>query len=241
LVGHDVTELEQAQERALQAERLAAIGQMMTGLAHESRNALQRTVACLERLRWMLAGPPQALELLNRAQRAQEDLVRLFEDVRSYAAPLRITAVPCDLAGAWREAWENVRGQFPDQSVRLEEETAGADLRCQADRYRLRQVFGILLENSLAAGAARVRIVAEPAEVGGRPALRVTVRDDGEGLNEEQRRRLFEPFFTTKVKGTGLGLAIARRIVEAHGGQIAVADKAPPGAEIVLVLPRGEP
>ena len=67
------------------------------------------------------------------------------------------------------------------------------------------------------------------------------MRDHGPGLGPEQKQRLFEPFFTTKTKGTGLGMAITKRIVEAHGGQIAVGEGAGPGAEIILILPRGNP
>jgi two-component system sensor kinase FixL len=64
------------------------------------------------------------------------------------------------------------------------------------------------------------------------------IRDNGPGLGPEQRLRIFEPFFTTKSKGTGLGMAIAKRIVEAHGGWIAVGDGAHPGAELIIILPR---
>jgi len=75
----------------------------------------------------------------------------------------------------------------------------------------------------------------------GRPALRIAVRDNGPGLSPEQRQRIFDPFFTTKTKGTGLGMAIAKRIIDAHGGRIAVGNVAGPGAEILLTLPRDVP
>ncbi len=82
-----------------------------------------------------------------------------------------------------------------------------------------------------------MELTCHEADLGGRPALRVAVRDNGPGLTEEQRRRIFEPFYTTKAHGTGLGMAIARRIIEAHGGTIAVGG-AGPGAEFVITLPR---
>jgi PAS domain S-box-containing protein len=238
-VGHDITELYEAQQQALRLERLAAIGQMSAGLAHESRNALQRGQACLERLRWKLHGQPVALDLLERAQRAQQDLLRLYEDVREYAAPVAVEAAPCDLAAVWRRAWADVLGLLSGREAKLVEEAGECWVR--GDAFRLGQVFRNLFENSLAASHGRVRVTVAcgPAELGGRPAVRVAVRDDGPGLSEEQKRRVFQPFFTTKVKGTGLGLAIVKRIVEAHGGTVAVGDAPTGGAEIVFTLPRG--
>jgi PAS domain S-box-containing protein len=254
LMGYDVTDLLEAQQKALQAERLAAIGQVMASLAHESRNALQRSRGCLERLRWRLQGRPpvahppgapdaEACDLLDRALRAQDDLVRLFEDVRAYAAPIRLSPASCDLAEVWREAWEEVRVQYPEIQARLCEQPAEVDRCCRADSFRLRQVFRNILDNAFAAanGAVRVDVACHAAVLGDRPALEVCVRDDGPGLDAQQRQHLFEPFFTTKVKGTGLGLAIARRIVEAHGGQIAAGSNTPPGVEMRILLPREGP
>ena len=92
-VGHDITFLKQAQERALQSERLAAIGEMVTGLAHESRNALQRCQACLEMLALAVRDRPEALDLIDRLQKAQDHLHHLYEDVRGYAAPIKLEKV----------------------------------------------------------------------------------------------------------------------------------------------------
>ena len=239
-VGHDVTDLEEAQRTALRMERLAAIGQISAALAHESRNALQRAQACLERLLWKLEDQPEALDLVRRTQKAQDDLVRLYEDVREYAAPIRIDASPCDPAPVWREVWADLTASAARKDARLEEDISeGGDHIILADGFRLAQVFRNLLENALAACSDPVRVVisCRDAELGGRPALRIGVRDNGPGFTDEQRRRLFEPFFTTKLKGTGLGLSIVRRIVEAHGGRVEAA--APPtGAEILFTLPR---
>src|SRR5271165_4957489 len=89
-IGQDITYLKQAQQQALQAERLAAIGQMVAGLAHESRNALHRSQVCLEMLALEVEDRPEALNLIARLQMAQDDLYHLFEDVRSYAAPIHL-------------------------------------------------------------------------------------------------------------------------------------------------------
>jgi signal transduction histidine kinase len=239
-VEERTAQLREAQRKALQAERLAAIGQMAAGLAHEGRNALQRAHACLERLRYRLGGQPECLDLLARLQDAQDDLRWLYEDVREYAAPIRLDACACDLRQVWREAWADLAPDRSGRQAELREEDGGLDLGCVADPFRLKQVFRNLLENALAAGGQRLVIRCSGAEVEGRPAVQVVVCDDGPGFAPDLGERIFEPFFTTRVRGTGLGLAICKRIVEAHGGRIAAGAGAAPGAEIVVTLPRGE-
>lgn len=240
-IGHDVTELHEAQNKALQAERLAAIGQMMTGLTHESRNALQRSKACLEMLALEVEDRPAALDLVRRIENAQERLHHLYEEVRSYAAPITLKRESRDLRGLWRETWSQVAQLNSGKRVEFSEQIDCSDLECRIDGYAIEQVFRNILENALAAVSDDGRIVVQcnEAEIAGRPALRVAFRDNGPGLSAEQRRRIFDPFYTTKTKGTGLGMAIAKRIVQSHGGLIEAGEPSGPGAEIVVVLPRG--
>jgi signal transduction histidine kinase len=237
-----VAKLREAEERARQAERLAGIGQVMAALAHESGNALARARVCLEMLAMEVEDRPEALELIARTSRAHDDLQRLYEEVRGYAAPLKLAREAWDVGGVWRQAWSDIASARQGRDARLREDTGGVGLVCPVDVFRLGQVFRNLFENSLAAAAGAVRVEVRCAEttLHGQPALRVAVRDDGPGLTAEQRRRAFEPFYTTKAKGTGLGLAIVRRIVEAHGGRIDLGDAEGPGVELVLVLPRGQ-
>jgi signal transduction histidine kinase len=243
IVWRDITERKRAEEKLLQSERLAAIGQMMTGLAHESGNALARSQSCLEMLTWEVEDRPEALELIKRVQKAQDDLKQLYEEVRGYAAPLKLELDVWDVSGVWRQAWDNLTVARRGRDVLLTAEATGTDLHCAIDPFRLEQVFRNMLENSLAACADPVRIVvrASAVDLDGRPALQVAVQDNGPGLNPQQRRHIFDPFFTTKTKGTGLGMAIAKRIVEAHSGTIAVGPAHGGGAEIRITLPRETP
>lgn len=236
-----IAALQRAQERALQAERLAAIGQMVAGLAHESGNALARSQACLEMLTLEVEDRPEALNLIARIQKAQNHLQQLYGEVRNYAAPLKLERQRQSLRSIWRQAWDNLAEQRQGRALTLHEETEKVDLFCPVDAFRLEQVFRNILENALAACKDPVvlTIACSETALDGQVALRIAVRDNGPGLTAEQRQRIFEPFFTTKTKGTGLGMAIAQRIVEAHGGQITVGAPAGPGAEILLLLPRG--
>jgi signal transduction histidine kinase len=238
-VEERTADLKEAQKKALQAERLAAVGQMVAGLAHESRNALQRISGGLERLRFRLQDRPECLGLLDNVRRAEVDLHGLFVDVRDYGAPIHLERCACNLADVWREAWADLEADRGGSQAVLSEEIAGADLRCVASPSHLKQVFRNLLDNALAAGGRHVVMGCSQAELEGHRAVQIAVRDDGPGLTPEQKGKLFEPFYTTKMRGTGLGLAICRRIMEAHGGRIAAADTPPPGAVFLLTLPRG--
>jgi PAS domain S-box-containing protein len=239
-VGHDFTERRDAHDRMLRSERLAGIGQMITGIAHESRNALQRIQSCTEMLELEVESNTEAQRLLRRLQEAQDNLLRLFDEVRNFAAPIQLEKANVQVDAVWREAWESLSTLRRGREAVLSENCDKVDLRIEADRFRLVQVFRNLLENSLAACSDPVVIQVEccTAQLDGQPALEVRVHDNGPGLSAAVRQSVFEPFYTTKTKGTGLGMAIARRIIEAHGGQITVGNNRSSGAEFVLILKR---
>lgn len=228
-----------ANARMLQAERLAAIGQMMTGLVHESRNALQRGEACLEMLSLNLQGQPDSLDLVARVQKAQKKLHSLFEEVRNYAAPIKLQRTDHDLRDVLAETWENLVWTRQGRIVSFNLHQSGLSPRCSVDASRLEQVFRNIFENSLAACSDPVQIdVAwKPIKFDGHPAWQLSIADNGPGMSSEQRQKIFEPFFTTKPTGTGLGMAISKRIIEEHGGLIAVSDSCFEGTEIVITLP----
>lgn len=239
-VGQDLTERRDAQELMLRSERLAGIGQMITGLAHESRNALQRIQSCSEMLELEVADNVEALRLVRRLQEAQDNLLRLFDEVRNYAAPIQLERKACRIEATWREAWGVLEGARRERDAVLLEQLDGADLSLEVDRFRMVQMFRNIFENALAAcrDPMRITVRCRNVQFQQRPALEVRVADNGPGLSPQARQSVFEPFFTTKTKGTGLGMAIAHRIVDAHGGQIAVGTDWPQGAEFVVTLPR---
>ena len=241
-IVRDISELVAAQERAIQAERLAAIGQTIAALSHESRNELHTLRLTAEVLSRLAQDRPDVLSLVDRVRDSQERLLRLFDDVRGFAAPVVLEPAECCLSGVWQRAWTELAAHREQRDARLQEVTEAVDLACLADEFRLEQVFRNLFENSLAACAdpVRIDIRCAPAEIDGDPALQVTIRDNGPGIPPEVRGRIFEPFFTTKSRGSGLGMPICRRIVEAHGGTLDVIDD-PGGAAFQIVLPRESP
>jgi hypothetical protein len=155
---------------------------------------------------------------------------------------VRLQKGRCDLPRVWQEAWDQVAAVHSDRSAVLRERVLVNDASCLGDPFRLGQVFRNLFDNSFAACAdpVGVEVCCEEASLDGRPALRLSVRDNGPGLTPEQRLRLFQPFHTTKKHGHGLGLVITQKLIEAHGGRISVGDTTQ-GTEIVLLLPGIEP
>ncbi len=216
---------------------------MVAAITHESRNALQRIYAGVETLRMEFGGLPQANQIVDRIEKASDDIHQLLEEVREFVAPLKLEKEFADLSGAWQRAWTNLGSVWKDREVLFHEETNGVSTTSSFDSFRLEQVFRNLFENSLAACSDPVRIEVHcfDDEVSGSKAVRIAVRDNGTGMTEEQRRKVFDAFYTTKIRGMGLGMSIVKRIVEAHGGTINVGSGSNEGAEFLITLPRKSP
>lgn len=237
------TELDIRQRhQAKQDERLAAIGQMITGLAHEARNALQRMRASTESLEIELEGQQAYQQDLSRLSVAQDDLTRLFTEVQNYASPIVLEKENIKLSQVISQAWESLSRERQGRSCDLSVNISMGHNSGYYDPFRLQQLFRNFFENSLAACPEPVTLTisALSAMLDDHPAVELIVRDNGPGLSESARAHVFEPFFTTKSKGTGLGMAIASRIVEAHGGRLSLGPVGSSGADFRVILPRVE-
>ncbi len=240
-VGIDVTEFRATQELAKRNDRLAAIGQTMTALAHESRNALQRIRAGVEVLALDLEQNPTAQRDLKSIQRATSDLHQLLEEVRSFAAPIVLHCENTRLPDIWRRVWRQIIQARNDRDVELIESISMNVPSANVDVLRLEQVFRNLFDNSLEACTDPVKISVRcwsPSP----ESIEIVVNDNGPGMNCEQQSKVFDPFFTTKSQGTGLGMSIVQRIVEAHQGTIQIGPSdlidGASGAVFVIQIPR---
>ncbi len=240
-VGVDVTEFRAAQERAMRSERLAAIGQTMTALAHESRNALQRIRAGIELLALELQADHPAQRDLKSIERATNDLHQLLEEVRSFAAPIVLHCETTNIPDIWRRVWRQISHSREYRDVELVEHFAADIPMADVDVLRFEQVFRNLFDNSLEACHDPVKISVNCSSPSSE-LIEIVVRDNGPGLNSEQQKKAFDPFFTTKSEGTGLGMSIVQRIVEAHQGKIQIgetdSDEGKNGAVFVIQIPR---
>lgn len=233
---HDLTERNRLQEQIIQSERLAAIGEAMAGLAHESRNALQRSQACVDLLENSLGDNPRYLDWINGIQRAQDELQRLYEGVRNYSAPIQLKYESADLSAIVHSAWSDTLLLRKDRNVVFHETTQCEHCQCEVDAQSMKQVFRNLFENALQACDDPVEISVKYSQDDAQRCI-ITARDNGPGIPTANQDRVFESFFTTKTIGTGLGLAVARRIVASHGGEIAIESEYENGAGFRIVLP----
>jgi signal transduction histidine kinase len=213
---------------------------MVAGLAHESRNALQQIQASIEMLARRLKSSSEN-SLILEIQKAHDRIVRLLDEVRSYAGPMKLAREIHDVAPLWQEAWKQLSARRLGREASLHSITNGVDLRCLVDPFPIETVFRNIFENSLANCRDPVRIVVScsESEREGQSALRIRIQDNGVGPSPEQRSRIFEPFFITRTNGSGLSMAIAKRIVEAHEGTIKIGDEPGTGTTIEIHLPRG--
>ncbi len=229
-------ELAMAQARLVQRERLAALGELAAVVAHEVRNPLGAIFNATGELARLVDGRGEAGVLLSVLGEEADRINRIIGDLLDFARPPDLAVDQVSLASAIDEAASSslLRPGISFQ-VTLE---PGVD-KLRMDQRQIRQALLNVFNNAVQAmgGQGSVRVHVHRAGGPGPEAVAIEIADSGPGVPAALRDRIFEPFFTTKASGTGLGLAVVKRIVEGHGGSVAVRDGPAGGAVFVLNLP----
>jgi two-component system sensor histidine kinase PilS (NtrC family) len=236
-VFQDLTEVRNMQDRVRKADRLAAIGELSAGIAHEIRNPLASISGSIEMLSNELQLSGENERLMDLIMKESDRLDRIISDFLEFA---RLRPPSKD---------DVVVGEIVDEVVVLLKNNSAVSSRIvtdidagvdpwllRVDEEQMKQVFINLAINACEAMGSTGTLTICSA-VHGDDSLMITFQDEGEGISQEAKSRLFEPFFTTKEGGTGLGLAIANKIVEAHGGTIDVCNRKNGGADVSVVFP----
>ncbi len=229
--------------RLQERDRLAALGQMAAGLAHEVKNPLGAIKGAAQLLNEPADGTPvdpTAGEFLSIILEEVERLDRVVGSVLDYARPSKGNPGETDVNSVVRRTLQ-VLSSDRDEDCSFETDLVADLPMVRADAEQLRQVLINLMRNAVQAMNGSGRVLVSTRARSARTALpewvEVSVRDDGPGIAPQVLKSLFVPFFTTKDRGTGLGLAISQRVVEEMGGRIEVASQPGAGSTFTVVLP----
>lgn len=237
----DVTEQRTIEGQLIQSEKMAAVGQLVSGVAHELNNPLTSIAGLSELLLEQAAVAPDARDHLRVIQAQAERAGRIVQNLLTFARKGTADRSPTDLNDVAARTALLIGYELRLRGITLEERLAPGPLVVLADRYELQQVVLNLLTNAVqavaAAGGEHGTVTIETVIGDARVVLRVS--DSGAGVAPEHRPLLFTPFFTTKEpgEGTGLGLSISYGIIEAHGGRLEYAPAPDGGAAFSFTLP----
>jgi two-component system, NtrC family, sensor histidine kinase HydH len=231
--------LSESFERAREAERLAAMGQLSAALSHEIRNPLASIKGSLPILLEAVPEDDSRREFVDVVRKEITRLEDLTTQFLEYARPPHPTWVADSLNDITRGVARLVHKQAERARVSIECELDEELGLCDMDSNRIRQVVLNLALNAIQAMGNGGMLRLTTRRDG--DSICLDVEDDGPGLSAEAREHLFEPFFTTKENGTGLGLAVVYQWVQRHGGRIEVGGSASGGARFTLSLPRERP
>jgi two-component system, NtrC family, sensor histidine kinase HydH len=234
-------QLRRAEAEARRAERLAALGQLSAGLAHEIRNPLAVIKGSAEMLsRKVAQSEPLAAELAGYISSEVNRLNALVVRFLDFARPSKLELLPASLSEIVERALEVSVASFPDAKVTIAREYSPDVPEIRADRQLCEQVFVNLITNAFQAmdgaeGILRLSVQRETAH--GERGAGVIVEDSGPGVPPELREQIFNPFFTSKKDGVGLGLSIVAKIVDDHHGTIRLEPGAAQGARFHVFFP----
>ena len=235
-VFQDLTEVRDMQERVRKADRLAAVGELSAGIAHEIRNPLASISGSIEMLYHDLELDGENKRLMELILNESDRLDRIISDFLEYAGLRPPSTDQVSVCRCLDDVLVLLRNSpNVNDGIKTEVTHESGDVEVLFDEEQMKQVFLNLALNGCEAMTDGGTLTIATRTVGN--WVKIAFRDEGEGVGDEARTRLFEPFFTTKEGGTGLGLAIANRIVEAHGGRIEVRNVEGGGAEFAVMFP----
>ena len=235
VVIHDITELKVLEARMRQSDRLAALGTLSAGLAHEIRNPLAAVKTFVQLLPKKITSPTFFDKFQVTVPRELNRINDLIENLLQLARPPKLKFKMAPLTDSLTEAADLYRDKLEAANITLEIQEEEPLPELWADATHLVRAFSNLILNAKEAmpDGGRLTITVQPSENG----VQLQFIDTGMGMDQATKDNIFNPFFTTKDKGTGLGLAMTHKIIEEHGGDIQVSSSPGEGTTFTLKLP----
>ncbi|HBQ20718.1 MAG: hypothetical protein A2Z91_06990 [Deltaproteobacteria bacterium GWA2_38_16] len=236
LIFEDLTKTIEMEQHVQRTDKLAAIGKLAAGIAHEIRNPLASVSGSIEMLSREIEVKDENKKLMNIILKETDRLNSLVNEFLDYVRPsekkqtlFKINHIIEDTLMAFsmdKQASKHIEMKFTPENKNLE---------IKGDKEKIKQIFWNLFLNAAQAmpegGKINIRSYAQDEQ------LYIDIEDTGEGIDEENIKKIFDPFFTTKPKGTGLGLSMVHKIIEAHQGRISVNSKVGKGTTFTLIFP----
>ena len=222
--------------RVEQKRRLEAIAEVSAGVAHELRTPLFGISSAAQLLRFRAKDDPVVEKSIGRILREVERLNRMVASLLEFARPSPTVLVAGDPDSIWDDVLERERARIESRSIHLVRKHAKRHARVALNADRMAQLFINVLDNAVDASpdGATISLASEMLDDG---AWRCRVKNSGPALPPDQLSRVFEMFYSTKTGHTGIGLTLCQRIIEAHGGTIALDSTADAGTTLTIVLP----
>ena len=255
LIFQDITKFKEMQEQMKRVDKMAAVGVLAAGMAHEIRNPLASLSGSIQMLKSELVLDHAQQRLMEITLRESERLNALITDFLLFAHPPQTNKVSYEV---WKIVEETIElfTHSPDfhPGIQIVRQNPFETIQTMLDPDQMRQVFWNLLINASQAmsdgGKISIRLVKEAdpfrgrnpqpsAEGRGMEWVKISITDSGNGIPPQEKEKIFEPFFTTKERGTGLGLSIVHKIVENHNGVIKVESEIGRGSTFTVYMPAG--
>ena len=239
LIFQDLTALKAMEEHVKRVEKLAAIGEMAAGIAHEIKNPLASMSGCTQLLSKEVNATPMVRKLMDIVLRETDRLNTLANDFLLFARPGSDKIEPVELSSAIGDTLELFRKDGICENRITVAQDLAPDVWTEMDPNHTRQILWNLLLNAAQAidGTGSIRVSSRKAE----DMVQVTVKDDGCGMSEKTISKIFDPFYTTRTHGIGLGLAIVYRLLESYDGRMDVESRQEQGSTFTLYFKRIDP
>ena len=241
LVLTDLTELKKIQQEIAFKQKMATLGEISAGLAHELRNSMGALLGYSKMLKKGFKEGNAAYPVVESIITESLTIENLLQRFLDFAKPLEVKWVKFDLGEVVQDCIKIARGKRPDMKISLTTEEKIPLL--PGDPFLLRQAFQNLIQNSIEALKDRgeIKIILQVLKDNGKPWLKIMVEDNGCGIPEDNLGQIFNPFFTSKEKGIGLGLSLVKKIIDLHKGEIEAKSELGKGTVFALLLPLTEP
>jgi two-component system sensor histidine kinase HydH len=239
-IFRDLVEVRRLQQEVERTKRLASLGSLAAGVAHEIRNPLSSVKGFATYFRERLKDSPQDRDTATTMIQEVERLDRVIGQLLEFARPSTLKIKPVRVTDLIRHSLKLIEGDARTKGIEVKVELPANLPKALMDADRMNQVLLNLYLNGIQAmdggGVLQVKVSRDDA----RKLTTITVSDNGRGIEPADQERIFDPYFTTKSDGTGLGLAIVHKILDAHGGSIKVRSQTGAGTTVTMTLPDGE-